>query len=307
MLKLNNNFTSSIDPMDNKKTFCKVDWKLIVDDPSLGILEWNTAIKKRQPGPTINYLSENAEKISQQDIVTTYKTAIDILDLLNDDQHLLAREVIQNSKQTLYPKTTELRFLDDIERYSEEDRKTIMKALSIAKKVHVLHKRDEWWPYISHCIAVARKAIEEWGDVNDIVVCLLHDAYEDYKGNREVFYQQIYEIFNEDIANSIVKLSKWRWEQKIDDQEYLNELSHDLKNLKRKGYDRINNLESLRFTNNKKRNTYLHETIEKYIPLFEKSFPSIAKKMKWIIKLYKENQLWLTGQEKNTLEQFKVQ
>jgi GTP pyrophosphokinase len=175
----------------------------------------------------------------------------------------------------------------------------------VAKQVHHDQVRDEGSPYISHCIAVARKAIQFGGDVHDVIVCLLHDSYEDFNGDRDMYYEQIKNEFGEDTANSIVRLSKWKSKNKIDGNEYLAELSTDMLNLKRKGYDRISNLQSLRFSDETKRVKYLAETEGKYIPLFESFYPELSNQMKKIIGLYHANQLSLTEQEEKIVRSFK--
>jgi len=53
----------------------------------------------------------------------------------------------------------------------------------------------------------------------------------------------------------------------------------------------------LRFTDRETRKEYIKETQEKYIPLFEVEHKGIAKKIKEIIELYKNNELELEVEE----------
>ena len=283
--------------------YYKVDSRLVVEVDG-SIMQWNSEREKWQTGPKISILYEQADNISQQELAQ-YSKAIECLDDLYSPENLFIEKVIGDSERMLSTtKMAELIFSDDIRFYTNQEQSVINKALTIAKEVHQNQTRDEGSPYILHCIAVARKAIEFGGNVDDVIVCLLHDTYEDFVGNRSAFFEEIKQEFGEETANSIVKLSKWRSDSKIDDCVYLSELSADLTNLKRKGYDRICNLQSLRFTNETKREKYLEETEKKYISLFEKFYPELSVQMKTIIELYRNNQLPLTEWEKEKIKTF---
>ncbi len=298
ILKSNAAFNSFTPDME-KGIYYKVNDDIVIDDPIHWILKRDKEIKERVAWPWLATLYENATKISKEEVVRLGINN-DMITLLDNTKE----KILEWSRTTLHPKMTESRFIHKIQNSVNLDKDKILHALEIAKTVHKEHKRKEGSPYIWHCIAVAMKALEENGDTDDIIIALLHDAYEDYGDDRDVFLDSIETKFWKNVSESIKKLSKYRGVTKISNEQYIKELSTDIKTLKIKWFDRIHNIECLRFTDTENRRNYLEETKQVYIPLFETQHKKLAEKMRRIIDLYKNNDLELEKWEKEIIKNF---
>ncbi|MDR1738099.1 MAG: hypothetical protein LBR66_04670 [Candidatus Symbiothrix sp.] len=72
--------------------YYKVDGKFVVQDPYIGLCEWNSDKQAWQDGPGLSKLYGQADPISQQEIEIHYTKALELLD--NDVLDYLAREKV---------------------------------------------------------------------------------------------------------------------------------------------------------------------------------------------------------------------
>ncbi len=274
-----------------------VYWSPVIYDEDIGVYTYKDNTWKW--GPKYNVINEEWDKLGQEEFNKKFP------DLLTSFQGFKKEElfVLKNKSaiiEMLSPDTCEHNFLRAIERFSKDEQDNIKKALELAKKIHEHQFRDEWLPYYVHCIAVAKDIVNQWWNYEDTVVSLLHDTIEDHPD--KIQYETIKDIFWESIAKSISKLSKLRDGIKISNEQYYKEISEDTDNLKRKGYDRINNLRSLYYNpDQEKVKRYIQETETKLIPLFEEKFPDLATQMKEIIE-FLNKKFPLNAMEKSKLE-----
>ncbi|MGL5354921.1 MAG: HD domain-containing protein, partial [Clostridium sp.] len=93
------------------------------------------------------------------------------------------------------------------------DISVIKKAYNLATEAHKEQKRESGEPYVIHPIDVATILVEMGMDTSTIVAGLLHDVIED----THYTYEDISEMFNEEIANlvqGVTKLGKIEYKTK---------------------------------------------------------------------------------------------
>ena len=190
----------------------------------------------------------------------------------------------------LYPDVLNSSFLtlvNENKKFTPSEKENINKALTIMKTSHKNQFRDEWLPYYVHPLKVAFDIITDWWSYEEVICWLLHDVVEDDKDiNKDI----LYETFWNNIINSVIILSKneWTWDN-IKQDEYIKNLEKNQITINVKWYDRINNISSTYFSTPEKRERYIKETENFYVPFFEKYSPETAKKIKEILKYIKTN------------------
>ena len=190
----------------------------------------------------------------------------------------------------LYPDVLNSSFLtlvNENKKFTSSEKENINKALIIMKTSHKNQFRNEWLPYYVHPLKVAFDIITDWWSYEEVICWLLHDVVEDDKDiNKDI----LYETFWNNIINSVIILSKneWTWDN-IKQDEYIKNLEKNQITINVKWYDRINNISSTYFSTPEKRERYIKETENFYVPFFEKYSPETAKKIKEILKYIKTN------------------
>lgn len=228
------------------------------------------------------------EWYKQDDNNLTEETKEQIIKMQNAQKwKILAYEQI---KIMLHPNLLESDFNTLIwnRSFTKEEKEKIIKAKDIMKKLHENQFRDEWLPYYVHPLKITNDLLKDNKSYETIICWLLHDVIED---NKNVNIDELKEIFWEKIINTILILTKIEKEtgKKINNEEYLQKISSNQIAITVKWYDRINNIASTYFSTQEKRERYIKETEEFYIPFFEKYSPKIANDLKEILKYIKTN------------------
>ncbi len=174
-------------------------------------------------------------------------------------------------------------FIDEIIKYNPNtDLLLIEKAYNISEKAHSGQLRQSGEEYFSHPIEVTKILIELEMDDATIVAGLLHDVLED----TEYKYEELKRDFGEEIAmlvEGITKLGTLVYESKEERQaENLRKMflamSKDIRVLIIKLADRLHNMRTINYMNEKKIREKCLETLEIYAPLAHRLGMS---KIKW--------------------------
>ncbi len=166
--------------------------------------------------------------------------------------------------------------IDKVKTYNKfVNPKTLSKAYDFALKAHEKQKRDEGSPYIIHPIAVANILTELKLDSATIATGLLHDTIEDthatYKTIEEEFGKEV-----ADLVDGVTKISEFE-NQAISNSKAENfrklilATSKDIRVLLVKLADRLHNMRTLHFVNDKEKQIRkAKETMEIYSPLADR-------------------------------------
>ncbi len=163
-------------------------------------------------------------------------------------------------------------FIDEIIKYNQNtDLLLIEKAYNISEKAHLGQYRQSGEEYFIHPVEVAKILIELEMDDATIVAGLLHDILEDtnYK------YEQLIDDFGQEIAmlvEGVTKLGTLIYESKEERQaENLRKMflamSKDIRVLIIKLADRLHNMRTINYMNEKKIREKCQETLQIYAPL----------------------------------------
>jgi GTP pyrophosphokinase len=183
-------------------------------------------------------------------------------------------------------KETERLLIESCQNYLlSDDLKKIKEAISLAKSLHFSQKRKSGKPYIIHPLNTALELSKIRLDRDSIIAAILHDTLEDTDAKP----QQIKKIFGADVLSlieSVTKLGKVRikksWfpfckAKKIDLTEFerqvetlrkmLVAVAKDVRVILIKLSDKINNLETLEYLEEGRRERIAKEAIEIYAPI----------------------------------------
>lgn len=176
-----------------------------------------------------------------------------------------------------------MRLKNGIERFSDEQRENILKALMLAKLAHTGQERDEGGSYIIHPIRIANTLIYDIETSNSdmIMAALLHDVVED----TEITSAEIKKDFGDEVARMVDRLTRDKnKETKKEKFEKTIVGSADVKLLK--ACDYLDILRSLSYGADRQGQEWvdwhLVEALEMYIPMAE------AAGNEWLIKEMKE-------------------
>jgi len=155
------------------------------------------------------------------------------------------------------------------------DTESLNKAYNFALEAHQYQKREEGVPYIIHPVAVAKILTDLKLDSATITTGLLHDTIEDTK----VTYESVKKEFGEEVANlvdGVTKISELETKASTDSKaENFRKLilatSKDIRVLLVKIADRLHNMRTIQFVNDKKKIIRkAKETMEIYAPLADR-------------------------------------
>lgn len=174
-------------------------------------------------------------------------------------------------------------FIDEIIKYNPNtDLSLIEKAYNIAEKYHAGQLRKSGEEYFIHPVEVAKILIELEMDDATIIAGLLHDVLED----TDYTYEQLKNDFGDEIAmlvEGVTKLGTLVYESKEERQaENLRKMflamSKDIRVLIIKLADRLHNMRTINYMDERKIREKCLETIEIYAPLAHRLGIS---KIKW--------------------------
>ncbi len=166
--------------------------------------------------------------------------------------------------------------IDKIKSYNKFlNSKTLNKAYNFALEAHQNQKREEGVPYIIHPVAVANILTDLKLDSATITTGLLHDTIED----TNVTYDTVKKEFGEEVANLVEGVTKISaLEDKASNnskaenfRKLILATSKDIRVLLVKLADRLHNMRTIQFVNDKKKITRIaKETMEIYAPLADR-------------------------------------
>ncbi len=155
--------------------------------------------------------------------------------------------------------------------YSEKEIKTLQKAYVFAAQAHKGQIRRSGEPYLSHPLEVANILADMKLDVTTLTAGLLHDVLED----TDVTAPELKQAFGADIfhlVEGVTKISlvqestpEIRHEETI--RKIILAMTDDLRVIFIKLADRIHNLQTLKYLDEKKQKRIAEETLELYAPI----------------------------------------
>ena len=157
----------------------------------------------------------------------------------------------------------------------------IEEAYKFAERVHRGQKRKSGEPYITHPVEVARIVNRIGGDENMICAALLHDTIEDADDPQKVG-DDVYHTFGGDVYYLVDALSKdFRIEDKKTQQEtFFAQLQlaaeMDVGVFFIKLADLMHNMGTISSLRQDKRDIWVEELKEHYIPFFQQYFHKIS-------------------------------
>ncbi|MBU6310342.1 RelA/SpoT family protein [Patescibacteria group bacterium] len=156
---------------------------------------------------------------------------------------------------------------------TDADCARIRQAYDVAERMHGGERRKSGEPYIVHPAAIAKTLATIGADTDTIVAGILHDTIEDTPYTAE----EIERDFGSTVrflVESVTKLSKLRYQGLERHVESLRRLliatAADIRVIVIKLADRLHNMETLEFVEERKQLRIARETLEIYVPIAER-------------------------------------
>ena len=161
--------------------------------------------------------------------------------------------------------------LDELKKYNKEEIDNVVKAYNFARKAHEHQKRESGEPYIIHPVNVCINLAKFHADGATLVAGMLHDVVEDTK-------YSIYDIeseFGEEVAQlvlGVTKISNIHFSS-LDQARDANirriiiSLNEDVRIIIIKLCDRLHNMRTLKYKEEKKQQRSAIETLSIFVPL----------------------------------------
>ena len=172
-------------------------------------------------------------------------------------------------------------FIQKIHQREDLDSEAITRAYYLAERTHAHQKRKSGEPYILHPVAVANIILEIGGDETMICAALLHDTIEDALNPSEVD-TAIEEGFGKEVYYLVHALSKnadildKHEQQEHFFQQMEEALQSDISVFFLKMADLIHNLQTIDGLKPEKKEIWVRELRERYIPLFQDHYHQVA-------------------------------
>jgi guanosine-3',5'-bis(diphosphate) 3'-pyrophosphohydrolase len=157
------------------------------------------------------------------------------------------------------------RILDTRSGWTQEETKTIDKAIAFATSKHEGQSRNSGEPYVEHVIAAGKILAELGMDVTTVVAGILHDTIED----TETTFEELENEFGYDVAflvDGVSKLGKLKYhgvERHVESlRKFFVAMSKDIRVVVIKLADRLHNMRTLAHVRDDKRQRIALETLE---------------------------------------------
>ncbi|MFC1563217.1 HD domain-containing protein [candidate division KSB1 bacterium] len=182
--------------------------------------------------------------------------------------------------------------ISEIEKYNPGfDRDFLIQAYKFSYNTHKEQFRLSGKPYFIHCIEVAKIMVELKMDLITIVSGLLHDTLED----SSIAKSELIEEFSEEIAeivDGVTKIGEIKYKKREEQQaenfrKMLLSMINDIRVIIVKFGDRLNNMRTLEYLPQQKRELIAIETLEIYAPLAHKLGISLYISIKLLLYLFK--------------------
>lgn len=163
--------------------------------------------------------------------------------------------------------------IDEMRAPSAEDRAIIIHAYDVAERAHGAELRKSGEPYIVHPLAIAKMLASLGMDRDTIVAGILHDTIEDTSYTVEELEKEFGSTVRF-LVESVTKLSKLKYRGLTRHVESLRRLlvatAADVRVIIIKLADRLHNMETIQYVEERKQRRIAEETLEIYVPIAER-------------------------------------
>ena len=158
-----------------------------------------------------------------------------------------------------------------LETYSDDDRKRILQAARLSRKLHEGQYRDSGEPYFVHPLQVAEILLDLNLDGSTIAAALLHDVLEDTQVTRQdlrrEFGKQVDALVNGVTKIAAVKAQNKNVQETETIRKMLLAMVKDIRVILIKLADKLHNMRTLEFKDERRRREIAQETLDIYAPL----------------------------------------
>lgn len=152
-----------------------------------------------------------------------------------------------------------------------EDIEFVTRAFEFAKEKHAGQFRKSGEPYLNHCIAVTYILAYYQSAPATLAAGFLHDVMEDCG----VTYEQLRQLFNDDVADIVCAVTKIKQLPDVSSEEtsaathrkLILAMAKDIRAVIVKLCDRLHNMRTLQFLRPEKQQKIAQETLQVYAPL----------------------------------------
>lgn len=158
-----------------------------------------------------------------------------------------------------------------LENYSDDERKRILAAARTSRKLHEGQVRDSGEPYFVHPLQVAEVLLDMNLDSSTVAAALLHDVLEDTRMTRQDLRREFGREV-EALVNGVTKIATVKAQNKnVQETETIRKMLlamvKDIRVILIKLADKLHNMRTLEYKNEKRRREIAQETLDIYAPL----------------------------------------